>query len=161
MTNEQTLVLAFATAQMNRRVGVRGECWDLAQEALETSGLARPGADLYVWGTRIDRLSDARPGDIIQFDRFENIIEISSTDESSSWGNVVTGPNHTAIIKTIERNAAATVYHQNFEANVRRVTQWVFYLTGSTEETRIGQNIQTQVVSIRGSYIIYRPNRRS
>jgi len=159
MTNEQTLVLAFATAQMNRRVGVRGECWDLAENALTTSGLARPGDELYVWGTLIP-LSSAGPGDIIQFDRFENIIEISSTDGSSSSEDLETGPNHTAIIKTIGRNAAATVYHQNFEANVRRVTQWVFYLTGSTEETRIGQNIQTQVVSIRGSYIIYRPNRR-
>jgi len=159
MTNEQTLVLAFATAQMNRRVGVRGECWDLAENALTTSGLARPGDELYVWGTLIP-LSSAGPGDIIQFDRFENIIEISSTDGSSSSEDLETGPNHTAIIKTIGRNAAATVYHQNFQ-NVRRVKEQVFYLSGSTETTPIGDgDTRTRVITTRGSYVIYRPNPR-
>ena len=66
-------VVQFARTNLNRRVGRRGECFDLADRALRAAGALSADhygaitrdAD-YVWGLRV-MLSSVRPGDIVQF----------------------------------------------------------------------------------------------
>ena len=63
----------------------------MAAAALKAAG-ARPGSN-YVWGTRVNQITEVKPGDIVQMfnARFEN------PDGSSTWS---TGP-HTAVITAV------------------------------------------------------------
>lgn len=73
-TNQKVAV--WAAGRIGRKVG-RGECWDLAEAALEQAG-ARTSNDLgpvgddadYVWGDAID-IKDVQAGDILQFRNFD------------------------------------------------------------------------------------------
>jgi hypothetical protein len=66
-------VLIWTRGRMGQQVG-RGECWDLADQALSKSGAnssTTTGADDdYVWGDEIG-IGDVIPGDILQFRDYE------------------------------------------------------------------------------------------
>jgi len=101
-------VLDFAESHRGKQVG-RGECWDLADQALRATGAEAPRG--YAFGTRID-IDDVMPGDIIQFTsaRFE---------EAGRW--LLMGvPNHTAIVRAVNGNRIFLL-HQN--VNGERVVQ--------------------------------------
>ncbi len=59
-------IIAFVNSKMKKRVG-RGECWDLAAEALNAAGAKWNGKLIY--GRLLDLKKDTLlPGDIIQFE---------------------------------------------------------------------------------------------
>jgi hypothetical protein len=96
-----------------RRRDGKGECWDLAEEALEKSG-AQGSRDLgsveedtdYIWGDPI-QLKDVQPGDIIQL-RNHLITTTTVTHYSFPDGSYFdktktrtqTRPHHTVIVRT-------------------------------------------------------------
>ncbi len=101
-------ILSHAKSVMGKTVG-SGECWDLAQEALDAAGADwnRP----FQFGRELnpDR-DDIRAGDIIQFTsvriekRFENGRKMFRT---------LGAPDHTAIILGIEGKKKFKLAHQN------------------------------------------------
>jgi|GEM_PF-1372888 hypothetical protein len=103
-------VLNFAANNIGNRIG-RGECWDLADQALRAVG-AEP-AQGYTFGDRIN-VNDVIPGDILQFTsvRF---------DEPGYW--VIMGvPNHTAVVQAVGEDRLF-ILQQNF-AGKRYVTTY-------------------------------------
>jgi hypothetical protein len=103
-------VLNFATNNIGNRIG-RGECWDLADQALRAVG-AEP-AQGYTFGHRIN-VNDVIPGDILQFTS-------ARFDEPGYW--VVMGvPNHTAVVQAVGQDRLF-ILQQNF-AGKRYVTTY-------------------------------------
>ena len=62
-------IVSFVQEQEGKKVG-RGECWDLASEALNNAGATWDGG--YAFGDLVDwRKDEIRPGDIVQFENVE------------------------------------------------------------------------------------------
>src|SRR5690242_14388900 len=81
---------------LGQKVG-RGECWDLAELALQQAGAQGSAAQGpmgddadYVWGDRVE-LTEVRPGDILQFrdymvkTRTETHVQLDDGSTSESW----------------------------------------------------------------------------
>lgn len=105
-------IVSFVATKINKKVG-RGECWDLAYEALNTYHAKWDGK--YTYGTKVDYTSECvYPGDIIQFERV--VTEIKSN------GEVMRGemPHHTAIIYEVQSTGKFILAHQNYN-NKRKV----------------------------------------
>jgi len=112
-------VVEFARAHLNQQVG-NGECAALAARALRAAGAARragpdfPGRGDYVWGRQVymvegspdgiretGRLSDVRPGDIMQY-------------RDTRWGEAGGFAHHTAIVGDVDPGTGRVmVYQQN------------------------------------------------
>lgn len=106
-------VVEFAKGKMGKRVG-RGECWDLAAEALTTAGAKWDGK--YAWGVKIDpEKEQVLPGDVVQF---ENIVFEWEEDGSLYRENM---PHHTAIVVEVKSPGAFVIAHQNFGPLGRKV----------------------------------------
>lgn len=133
-TNKE--VLAFTKLSIGTKIG-RGECWDLAQQALDYSGSIwhKP----YQFGFPLKKGEEILPGDIIQFEttRFE-----WSNGNRSSWKQLGY-PNHTSIIYAV-KGSQVQLAHQNV-GGVRKVFLDLLDLK--------------HIVS--GSYKIYRPYKKS
>ena len=111
-------VLNFATNNIGNRIG-RGECWDLADQALRAVG-AVPARG-YTFGDRID-VDDVIPGDILQFTS-------ARFDEPGYW--VIMGvPNHTAVVQAdgqdrlfiLQQNFAGKRYVTTYDMNPDNMT---------------------------------------
>lgn len=101
-------ILSFVNSVMGTTVG-RGECWDLAQEALDAAGAdwSRP----FNYGTLLDPAQDRiRPGDIIQF-KTVKIVEVFP-DGGMRW-EVLGAPDHTAVIMAVTGKKEYMLAHQN------------------------------------------------
>jgi hypothetical protein len=114
---------------MGKKIG-KGECWDLAEQALKNAG-AKTSNDLgpveddtdYIWGQEIADVKDVEPGYILQIR--DHVVAITTVTEytfSDGSGGIdtvpspmsLTRPHHTAIadgkldadgaIKTLEQN---------------------------------------------------------
>lgn len=106
-------VLGFVERHMGKKVG-RGECWDLAAEALNTSGAVWDGS--YGWGVVIEPGKDSiLPGDIIQF----KDVELEWEDGNSR--NRMTMPHHTAVVVEVKAPGVFVIAHQNFGPIGRKV----------------------------------------
>jgi hypothetical protein len=100
----------------------KGECWDLAFQAIKEAGGKTPwdyyrlkGEDIYIWSNSIiDKLENALPGDIIQFHYFapKYKIKIGSATVNISPPESI-APRHTAIIKENLGKGAFSLYEQN------------------------------------------------
>ncbi len=138
-------VLRFARTRLDRKVG-RGQCFDLADQALRAAGAASasdygevtPRAD-YVWGLRV-MVSSVRPGDIVQFRNYRVDFETADGTGFETRGN----PNHTAIVASVSDNGVFEVYEQNVY-NVQAVRRNTLYFER-------GDGIR-----ITGSFQFYRP----
>src|SRR6185369_362308 len=87
-------ILDFVNAHLKKKVG-RGECWDLAAEALDQAGAK--WNHKYKYGIRINPDSAAVfPGDIIQF---EGVKLAFVKDGKKSWEQMY---HHTAVIYSIK-----------------------------------------------------------
>lgn len=128
-------LLEFADKAMGTVIG-RGECWDVAQEALD-SNLA-DWARVLNFGIPVNPDTDVvKAGDIIQF--FNLVITEHPTPDS--YRRITLGsPDHTAIIYKVLGNRQFTLAHQNFKGN-RGVTTLDVNLANTTA----------------GSYKIFRP----
>ena len=95
-------IIAFCQFHFGRRVG-DGECWSLAQKALEYADCAPPIG--YNFGQQIE-LKDVKPGDVMQFK--------SCVFESPGSGKHFAGnPNHTAIVAGQVAGSMVPVFEQN------------------------------------------------
>ena len=149
-------VLKYAESKMGEGVG-RGECWDLAQQALSFAG-ARNSTDFrsqtrnanYVWGKSVS-LNQARPGDIIQYRNFSG--KKRETQENGSWKELgFSAEHHTAILSKRLAHGAWRVYQQNNEGQ-RFVTEDVVHL----QDAKFTQESIRVEVDVSGKYWIYRP----
>lgn len=125
-------IIEFVNANLNKKVG-RGECWDLAAQALNTHRAKWDGK--YSYGTKVDYKSECiYPGDIIQFER---VVAEYKIDGGMMRDEM---PQHTAIIYEVTSTGNFILAHQNYN-NKKKVV-----LTSLKME-----NIK------RGKVIIYRP----
>lgn len=94
-------VVAYAKQNFGKKID-RGECWDLANAALNRAGAAWESP--FGFGTKVDYKKEAlRPGDILQFTNVKFETEFSSAFF----------PQHTAIVYKANKDLV-TVFHQNF-----------------------------------------------
>ena len=128
-------VLAFTNKVMGTTVG-RGECWDLAEEALDRNlaDWTRPTS----FGRPLNpEKEEIKAGDIIQF------LNLQITEPLPDGGKrfeTLGTPDHTAVIYKVLGKKRYTLAHQNV-SGVRRVTKGDINLANVT----------------RGKYWIYRP----
>jgi hypothetical protein len=114
----QREVVNFAADNIGKRIG-RGECWDLADQALRAAGAEPPKG--YTFGDRI-RLDEIQPGDILQF-------TTARFDEPGYW-TIMGMPNHTAVVHAVG-DTRAFILQQNFDGK-RHVTPYDLNLNNLT-----------------------------
>lgn len=102
-------ILAFCDANKGKKVG-KGECWDLAKEALNSAGAT--WTPPYEFGKALTKKDVVLPGDIIQFEK----VRIEYPD--GAWKEI---PHHTAIIYKVSETNKYTIAEQN--ANGKRFVQ--------------------------------------
>jgi surface antigen len=115
------------TNKIGTTVGA-GECWDAAENAIKDIGAARPGSDLYVWGSVVQQ-ADLQPGDILQFSQFTVTV---TQDDGSFEQNTFGAPRHTAIVESVNSDGSVNILQQNYGGarNVQRMSN-VFLSSGS------------------------------
>lgn len=118
ITEIQRGVVNFAADNIGRRIG-RGECWDLADQALRAAGAEPPKG--YTFGTPVP-LDEIQPGDILQF-------TAARFDEPGYW-TIMGMPNHTAVVHAVG-DTRAFILQQNFDGK-RYVTTYDLNLNNLT-----------------------------
>jgi len=115
-------LVSFVKKSKGLRIG-NGECWTLADEAFKKAGIKRPGKAIRVWGRLLDwQKESVLPGDIL---------ELRSAKFS---GGMSSGPEHTAVvIEAGRRKGVMVVYHQNWGAAGKTVSQATFNLENLEE----------------------------
>jgi hypothetical protein len=114
----QREVVNFAADNIGKKIG-RGECWDLADQALRAAGAEPPKG--YSFGDRIP-LNEIQPGDILQFTS-------ARFDEPGYW-TIMGTPNHTAVVHAVG-DTRAFILQQNFDGK-RYVTTYDLNLNNQT-----------------------------
>lgn len=95
-------VFSYCEEHKGKKVG-KGECWDLAKEALDNAGAQWNPP--YEFGKKLNLKTEALlPGDILQFEN----ARIVNPDKT-----VVTLPHHTAIVVEVKSNAELIIAEQN------------------------------------------------
>jgi hypothetical protein len=117
----QREVVNFAADNIGKKIG-RGECWDLADQALRAAGAEPPRG--YTFGTRVP-LNEIQPGDILQF-------TTARFDEPGYW-TIMGVPNHTAVVHAVG-DTRAFILQQNFDGK-RHVTTFDLNLDNLTSGT--------------------------
>jgi hypothetical protein len=101
---------------MGTRVG-RGECWDLAQYALNEADARWDG--YYGFGEKLDTTKvPVQRGDIVQFESVEVERRTGSTLTQETMGH------HTAIVLTVGARGRYMLAHQNFGRGGRKVSRY-------------------------------------
>ncbi len=109
-------IVSYLQTRLGQRID-RGECWDAAERAIQSIGSARPGSDLYVWGSVVQQ-ANLQPGDILQFSNFT----VRVTQSDGSWAeNSFGAPRHTAIVSSVNADGSVNLLHQNY-GGARNVT---------------------------------------
>lgn len=107
-------VLGFVRDNIGKKVG-RGECWDLAAEALNSAGAAWDGR--YGWGVVLDPGKDTiLPGDVIQFK------DVELEWEEGNGRSRMSMSHHTAVIMEVKAPGVFVIAHQNFGPVGRKVS---------------------------------------
>ncbi len=120
-----TSTIAQRTPQLNKQIIKyvksvkgekvdRGECWDLANQALK---LVNADWDKrYVYGNRIYPLTEqVFPGDLIQFED----LTIRYTEGNTTYTEIM--KHHTAIVYKVLEDGIYEIAHQNTEFSGRKV----------------------------------------
>lgn len=158
-------VVSFARGKMGQKVGA-GECWDLAESALNSAG-AKNSNDLtpdsefarnrYVWGTEVS-LENAQAGDIIQVN--DLTIRITRSDSSGESWSENTFPFHTMIATgSPGPRGGVGVLHQNYE-NVQEVREGRFHLQSTSYTEGSPPNATRVTITVTGRIKVYRPEAR-
>lgn len=128
-------VIDFVTANIKKKVG-RGECWDLAAEALKLINASWDGK--YKYGREVFFQNECiYPGDIIQFEGV--IVKYKKGDVSYKEEMA----HHTAIIYEVKGMGDFILAHQNTEFSGKKVGLSPLELKNITK----------------GKYKIYRPTK--
>lgn len=92
----------------------RGECWDLANQAL-----IKVGADWdreYKYGEKIDpKIDKVYPGDLVQFEK----VTVKYTQGNATYTEIM--EHHTAIVYKVIEKGVYELAHQNTEFSGRKV----------------------------------------
>jgi hypothetical protein len=154
-------VLKFAKDKVDTQVG-SGECYDLADEALKGAG-AKSAPDHgtitrsadYVWGREVP-LSEAKPGDVIQFRNYKFDKRTDDKQNGSSSTEDGQRPHHTAVVESIDDKGAAVVIEQNIgekdDPDRKKGRRTTLPLTSATAETKDAKS----TVTVRGTVKVYR-----
>ncbi|MEZ4806840.1 MAG: CHAP domain-containing protein [Flavobacteriales bacterium] len=106
-------VVAFVMAHEGKKVG-RGECWDLAAEALNSAGADWDGS--YGFGALVAwREDEVLPGDIVQFEN----VRVEHRTENAIHTERYT--KHTAVVVAVHGRGEFTIAHQNVGDRGRKV----------------------------------------
>ena len=125
-------ILEFVNSKMNKKVG-RGECWDLAAEALNSTGAKWNGKMQF--GRRLEKGEPILPGDIIQFEG----VKIKYRETNARYTQVM--KHHTGIVHSMKGQRQFDMANQNTGEKGRKVS--ITYID------------LEQITS--GHYFIYRP----
>jgi hypothetical protein len=178
-------VVTFAAGKRGQTVG-RGECYDLADEALTRAGAKSASsygkitddAD-YEWGRRIE-LKDVEAGDILQLRDHKIVIRTDTTikkvfanggwDESEKWNEqAFRRGHHTAIVGVNEGNGVLEVYEQNVKPGGKKVQRQTLYvrsqMPSTKTETRMEGKTRVTITTkttttVEGTVWAYRPEAR-
>lgn len=99
-------IVAYCDANKGKKVG-KGECWDLAKEALNSAGAT--WTPPYVFGKELTKKDALQAGDILQFEK----VKIEYPD--GAWKDL---PHHTAVVYSVGEGKKITMAEQN--ANGKR-----------------------------------------
>ncbi len=106
-------IMVWAKGKIGKQVG-KGQCWDLAEEALKQAG-AQTSNDLgpvgddtdYVWGDAVNNTKDVRRGDILQIRNHQVVtttVVVTRFEDGSSLTVTKTATakrgHHTAIARS-------------------------------------------------------------
>lgn len=126
-------IIEFVSSKIGKKVG-RGECWDLAAEALYEAKATWDG--LYGYGKEVDVKKECvYPGDIIQFEK----VVIKYLKDGRPFEEKM--PHHTAVVYEVKNKGDFMIAHQNTAYAGKKVA------VSSLNVDNI----------IRGKYRIYRP----
>lgn len=107
-------VVGFVKSKINQRVG-RGECWDLAAQALNSAGASWDGR--YGFGREVHADKECIfPGDIVQFDG------VKVRYQRGTYFYEETMDKHTAVIYEVRGETSFVVAEQNTSGGGRKVT---------------------------------------
>ncbi|WP_353722895.1 hypothetical protein [Dyadobacter sp. 676] len=145
-------VAQFAQTNLGNQVG-NGECWTLAERALQSAGartsteiMGRIGPDdNYVWGDAVTAAS-LEVGDIIQFRNYSFRFEGSD----GSWSEE-SRPHHTAIVASIDTSGAVEVFECNVNGSKKVQRNRLYLRTGA---------LSGGSVTVSGQMWFYRPQPR-
>ncbi len=111
-------IVMYVHLQLGKKVG-RGECWDLASQALNNAGASWDGA--YGFGRVLNVKKDSiYPGDIIQFNKVKTSRKENDQLIKGSY------PIHTAVVYQVVGNGVLKMAEQNTSEFGRKVGVSVF-----------------------------------
>jgi hypothetical protein len=120
-------IIAFVDTKFKKKVG-RGECWDLAAEALNQAGAKWDG--LLEFGKRVDPETDViYPGDIIQFEKVQTKYQVGNMKYSASYYH------HTAIVYKVLSPGVYQIAEQNTTQHGKKVSLGNFDISTVTKGT--------------------------
>ena len=106
-------IIEFVKSKMNKKVG-KGECWDLANEAL-TLVQAKWDGNLK-FGRKVDyKMECIYPGDIIQFEK----VKVKYIENKMTYQEAMA--HHTAIIYEVKGTGDFILAHQNTAYTGRKI----------------------------------------
>jgi hypothetical protein len=106
-------IVDYVTSQIGKKVD-RGECWDLAYQALMQNNCEWDGR--YAFGNKLNPKTDSiYPGDIMQFEN----VTIKYKEKNILYQESY--PHHTAIIYQVIGKGYYKIAHQNFEKTGKKV----------------------------------------
>jgi hypothetical protein len=178
-------VVTFAAGKQGRMVG-RGECYDLADQALNQAG-AKSAPDYgkvtddadYEWGRRIE-LKDVEPGDILQIRDHKIVIRTDTTikkvfanggsEEFDKWNEQdFKRGHHTAIVNVNKGSGVLEVYEQNVKPGGKKVQRHTLYVRNQTPTTKTETRYEGKIrvtttttikITVEGTVWAYRPEAR-
>lgn len=127
-------ILEWVSTQINKKVGT-GQCWDLAQQALNKSGAKWDG--MYDFGRPLAKGECVMPGDIIQFEKVKAKRMINGSEFREEF------PHHTAVVFSVNSSDEIKLIHQNTGYNGKKVAVSDFYFSSIKS----------------GKYTIFRPEK--
>jgi hypothetical protein len=142
----QKVVSWLKRQPLGKKIG-RGECWDVAHQALSAAG-ARSSTttgddDDYVWGTKIPELS-VKAGDIIQLRNHTQEVTVTTSvtfdgednPRESTKVRSAFRPHHTVVVASNNGAFGIEVYEQNLDPVGRKLQKNTIWVT-STQQTPI------------------------
>ena len=106
-------IIAFTDSKMKKKVG-RGECWDLAAEALNAAGAKWNGK--FKYGRLLDLDKEPMlPGDLIQFEG----VKIKYEKNGARYKEILN--HHTGIIYSVKGDRQFEMANQNTAQHGRKV----------------------------------------
>lgn len=106
-------IVQHVLAQKGKKVG-RGECWDLAAEALNAAGAKWDG--MYKYGEVVDwKKNEVLPGDIVQMANVQVEHKEGNMSRREFYGK------HTAVVIAVRGRGDFSLAHQNVDPVGRKV----------------------------------------